>query len=239
MKTLKTIVTVLVILLSVQTNASNKKVKGNANVITTQRTTSDYDKIAVGGSFDVTLIDGKEGNISIDIESNLDEYLVIEVKNNTLKIHWKKGYNVRTTRGVKITVPFKDINEIALAGSGDISTKATITADDLVLKVAGSGDLNLDVDTSNVESHIAGSGTIKLNGSTGNLESNIAGSGDFEGYGLVVVEEVEAKISGSGSVETTVNGKLTARVSGSGDIYYKGSPTLDVKVSGSGSVSKR
>lgn len=239
MKTLQSLIVVLAIALSTQVFAYGEKVKGNGNLVDKQRTTESYDKIAVGGSFNVTLVAGTEGTISYSIESNLEEYLVVEVKGETLKIGWKKGYNIRTTKEIKMTVPFEDISEVSLAGSGDITTKDTIEADDLELNIAGSGDMNMDVKTTNVEANIAGSGTITVNGSSDNLESNIAGSGDVEGFGLVVVEYAKANISGSGTIETTVNGTLKARVSGSGDVYYKGKPKTDVKISGSGSVSMK
>ena len=44
---------------------SNQKVKGNGNVISEKRSTTNYDKIAITGFFDVELVSGKEGNITI------------------------------------------------------------------------------------------------------------------------------------------------------------------------------
>lgn len=239
MKTLKKIVTLLLILfVGVQVNATNKKVKGNGNVIKGSQTTAEYDKISVGGSFDVTLVSGKEGKITYSVESNLEEYLVIEVKKGQLKITWEKGVNVRTTKGVKITIPFKDINEVSLAGSGEIVSKDTVSSDELELNVAGSGDMNIDVKASYLESNIAGSGSIVVSGSSKTFEASISGSGDIEGYGLIT-DTAETSISGSGSIEVTANGAIKSRISGSGNVRYKGSPTTDTKVSGSGSVSKR
>ncbi|MFK5879571.1 MAG: head GIN domain-containing protein [Flavobacteriaceae bacterium] len=240
MKILKIILTVsLALFVSVQATAVNKKVKGNGNIISGNKTTAQYDKISVGGSFEVILVSGKEGEITYSVESNLEEYLVIEVKKGELKITWEKGVNVRTTKGVKVTVPFKDIEEVSLAGSGEITTKNVISADDLELNVAGSGKMNVDIDANNVESNIAGSGSMTVNGSAKNLESNVAGSGDFEGYGLVIVNDVDVSIAGSGSVEITVNGNLKSSISGSGDVRYKGNPKTNSSISGSGSVSKR
>ena len=88
-----------------------------------------------------------------------------------------------------------------------------------------------------LESTIAGSGDIELNGSTTDLNTKIAGSGDFDGKSLRSTN-VNAKISGSGSANLVCNGELIARISGSGDVKYSGKPTnKDTKVSGSGSVS--
>ena len=63
-------------------------------------------------------------------------------------------------------------------------------------------------------------------------------AGDIEGFGLMT-DIAEASISGSGSIEATVNESLKARISGSGNVRYKGNPTTDSKVSGSGNISKR
>lgn len=239
MKFMKTIVTALIICLTIQANAFTKKVKGNGNVVTETRTTTDYEKIAVGGSFDVTLVDGKEGNLTIKIEDNLLEYLITEVKDGTLKIKWKKGINVYTRKGVTITVPFKQINAVSLAGSGNIDTKNTISSHNLELKIAGSGNMNLDVKASDLSSKISGSGNMNINGSTTNLTCSIAGSGNFNSYDLTT-RDAEAKIAGSGTIHTTVDGKLSARITGSGNVRYKGAgSTENVKVTGSGNVTKR
>lgn len=240
MRILKSIVVALIICTGLQANAHhNKKVRGNGNVVTENRTTADYEKIAVGGSFDVTLVSGKEGELSIEIEDNLSQYLITEVKDGKLRINWEKGINVRTTKKVKITVPFKNINAVSLAGSGSIETKDVISSHNLELKLAGSGDLNLTIKASELISKIAGSGNMNLKGNTTNLICKIAGSGDFDSYGLTT-QNTEAKIAGSGTIRATINGKITARITGSGNVQYKGTGTAEnVKVTGSGNVSKR
>lgn len=240
MKTLKTIlVLTLLLFVTVQINAVNKGVKGNGKVIKGSQTTANYDKISVSGSFDVTLVSGKEGEISYSVESNLEEYLVIEVKKGALKITWEKGVNVHPTKSIKITVPFKNINEISLGGSGKITSMNVVTTNNLELNVAGSGEMSIDIDANNVAANIAGSGSMTVNGSAKNLESNVAGSGDFSGYGLMVVEDVDVSIAGSGSVEITVSGNLKSSISGSGDVRYKGNPKTNSSISGSGSVTKK
>jgi len=239
MKTIKAITALLIICISFQANAHGKKVKGNGNVVTENRTTTDYEKIAVGGSFDVTLVAGKEGKLTIEIEDNLSQYLITEVKDGTLKIQWRKGINIRTKKGVKITIPFKQINAVSLAGSGNIKTKDVISSHDLELKLAGSGNLDLDVKASELITKIAGSGNMNISGNTTNLSCKIAGSGDFDSYGLTT-QNTEVKIAGSGTVRATINGKISARIAGSGSVYYKGNGTTEnVKIAGSGSVSKR
>ena len=72
-----------------------KKIKGNGNVVTIERSTEDYDAISVSGWFDVILIDGKEGKLSIEGDENLLEHIKTEVKDGKLVIKVKKGYNLQ------------------------------------------------------------------------------------------------------------------------------------------------
>ena len=166
-------------------------------------------------------------------------YLITEVENNKLKIKWKKGINISSNSKILMTVPFKDIDEVSLAGSGDVYSNDVIKANSFKTALAGSGDIKLKVDASDVISKIAGSGDIALSGNTTTLECSIAGSGDIHAYELTS-NDASVKIAGSGGVKLNVKNNLKARISGSGNVYYKGNPDKqDVKVSGSGNVSSR
>ncbi|WP_104735937.1 head GIN domain-containing protein [Hanstruepera ponticola] len=218
-----------------------KKVSGNGNVTTINRTTSDYDAISCAGSFDYILVSGTEGQLKIEGEENLLKHVITEVKNGKLVVKTERGINLKTSMGktITVTIPFRDINAVSLSGSGDLWTEDTISTTSLDVSLAGSGDMKLDIKATSVESSIAGSGDIDLKGKTTNLEVSIAGSGDYSGFGLEA-DNTEVSISGSGNAEVVSNLSLKARVSGSGDIEYKGNPDKeDTKVSGSGSVSSR
>ncbi len=239
MKNLKTIILLLTILMSLHATAHGKKVRGNGNVISETRTTSDYEKITISGSFDVTLVDGKEGKLTIKIEDNLSQYLVTEVKDGTLKIKWQKGINIKTKKGVTITIPFEQINAITLAGSSNVNSQKNIISHQLELIVAGSGNINAIVKTTNLITKIAGSGNVDLSGNTSKLNCKIAGSGNFDSYDLTI-QNLEAKIAGSGTLKATINGKISAKIAGSGNLYYKGTATREnVKIAGSGSVIRK
>jgi len=215
-----------------------EKVKGNGNVTTITRTTSDYDGISCAGSFDYVLVAGTEGKITIEGEENLLEYVVTEVKNNKLVVKTEKNVNLRPSSGktIKVTIPFKDIDNIALAGSGDMTNTDPITASDLKVSLAGSGDVVLTVETNSVKGSIAGSGDLTLKGNTNNLDASIAGSGDFHGFDLQA-NNTEVSVAGSGDAEVVSKETLKARIAGSGDIEFKGNPKKeDTKAVGSGSI---
>ena len=217
----------------------NKKVKGNGNMTTETRNTGDYDGVKCAGSMDYILVAGTEGKIKLEGESNLLEHIITEIKGNDLIIKVEKGINLSPSwnKTIKVTIPFKDISSVSLAGSGDLWNEDKITASDFNVSLAGSGDMTLNIESSSVEGSLAGSGDITLKGNTENLTLRLAGSGDIHAFDLQS-NHTEASIAGSGDIEVVSNKSLKARVSGSGDIEYKGNPSKeDTKVSGSGSIS--
>ena len=221
------------------TAQSNKKVTGNGKIVTKTLKTDGYDAIKCSGSFDYILVSGTEGNITIEGEENLIDYITAEVKDNTLKVKVKKNFNLKTTKNktIKITIPFQDINSVALAGSGDLWNEDKISVNKLEVALAGSGDVILDIETSEVEGKIAGSGDLTLKGSTNDLIAKVSGSGDFHGFDLQS-NNTDVAVAGSGDAEVVSNISIVARVAGSGDIAYRGNPEKeDAKVSGSGDIS--
>jgi len=240
---MKKSILLLAAILSVSTiNAQwwgGKKIKGNGKVTTETRNTGDYEGIKCAGSMDYILVAGKEGKITLEGESNLLEHIVTEIKNGDLIVKVKNKVNLSPSwnKTIKITIPFEDINNVSLAGSGDLWNEDKITATNFGVSLAGSGDVVLNIEASSVKGSLAGSGDLTLKGNTNDLTLKVAGSGDISAFGLQANNTI-ASIAGSGDIELVSNKSLKARVSGSGDIEYKGNPEKeDTKVSGSGTIS--
>ncbi len=218
-----------------------KRINGNGNVTTVERSVGAYDGISLSGWFDVEIIEGPEGHLTIEGESNLLEYVVTEVKKGKLVLKVQKGYNLKPSSwddGIRITVPIESINSLALSGSGDIVGKTTIKTNEFKTAMSGSGDITLTLDTDSVDAAMSGSGDIKLRGKTTDFSAAISGSGDIKAYDLSA-DNVTATVSRSADIQVTANKMIEARVSGSGDISYRGNPKkVDTKTSGSGDISK-
>ena len=217
-----------------------KSIKGNGNMTTVTRTTSDYDGVKCAGSFDFVLVEGTEGNITIEGEENLIEYIITEIQNGALVVKVKNDVNLKTSRNksIKITIPFKEIENVSLAGSGDLWNDNVLASDNLDISLTGSGDIILNIKASKTKASITGSGDVTLKGTSNKLEASVTGSGDFYGFDLEV-NDTDVSVTGSGDAKVVCNENLKARVTGSGDIMYKGNPkTEDTKVAGSGSIKK-
>jgi hypothetical protein len=218
-----------------------KRIKGNGNVVTIERSVGDYDEVAMAGWFDVELVSGNEGELTLKGESNLLEYIKTEVKNGKLVIKVAKGVNLRPSNwksGIYVTVPVESINAVSLSGSGDLVGKTTIRTNNFSAAMSGSGDVSLVVEADEVDASLSGSGDINLSGSTTDFTVSVSGSGDIKAYDLEA-DFVRATVSGSADIRVTANQSIDARVSGSGDIHYRGNPKkIKSKASGSGDITK-
>ena len=218
-----------------------KTIKGNGNNVTIERSTGDYEGIAVSGWFDVDIVSGKEGEITLQGEENLLEYIITEVKDGKLVIKTEKGINLKSSNWkseIRITVPVETISSVSMSGSGDIVGKTKIKSDKFSTAMSGSGDITLDIDSNLISASMSGSGDITLSGKTTDFDATVSGSGDIEAYNLEA-ENVSATVSGSADIQVTAKKSIKARVSGSGDISYKGNPEkVDTKTSGSGDISR-
>jgi hypothetical protein len=238
----KTITLSLVVLLSASCTAQwGKRIKGNGNTVSIERNVGDYDAISVAGWFDVDLVDGKEGELTLKGEENLLQYIKTEVKNGKLTIKVEDNRNLQPSNwndGIRITVPVDRIDAVTLSGSGDIVGKKTLKASNFSTTMSGSGDITLEVEAQNMTATMSGSGDMNLSGKAVDFNVTVSGSGDIRAFDLEA-DNVEATVSGSADIKVTARENLKARVSGSGDITYRGNPAkVDTKTSGSGDISK-
>lgn len=236
---MKKSILLIAVLLGTISIQAQKRIKGNGNMTTITRTTSEYNGISCAGSFDYILVAGKEGNIKIEGEENLLEYIITEVKDGNLIVKTRNNINLSTSRNktIKVTIPFKDIEKVSLAGSGDLWNTDKISSANINVELSGSGDIKLNIEASSIKASLAGSGDLTLKGTTSELKVQVSGSGNFHGFELQS-NNTDVSVAGSGDADVVSTGILKARVSGSGDIRYKGNPkTEDTKVAGSGSIS--
>lgn len=217
-----------------------QKVDGNGKMVTKTRNVSDYQSIGLTGSMDVILVKGREGNLKIEAEENLQQHIVTEVNGGNLKIAVEKGFSLNPSgnNSITITVPFTDIEAVSLTGSGDITSSETVTADKFSLNITGSGNVKLPLQAKNTSANITGSGDMDLSGSSVDFDCKVTGSGDISAFNFKC-QNVSAMVTGSGDIKVYASESLKATTPGSGDIEYRGNPKKeDFRTLGSGSISK-
>jgi len=224
---------------SVSFSQKNKKIKGNEKITTIARTTSEYEGISVSGSFDVKLISGTEGNITIKGDENLLEFIITEVKEGKLSVYFEKNKNIQYNynSSIEITIPFEKINYLTFKGSGNLTNNDLIKTENLNFSMSGSGNVTFNSETNSLIITKSGSGNLNARGTTINVDINSAGSGNANVSDLKS-ENATVSQSGSGSTKVYCSKSLNAQTVGSGNIQYKGNPEKVLqKSTGSGSIT--
>ncbi|MCC8018817.1 MAG: DUF2807 domain-containing protein [Rikenellaceae bacterium] len=207
--------------------------------------TGTYESISVGGSPSVHFRTGPAGDpVTVNGVAEDLNNLEIRVRNNTLHIGFRKGYNRQGNRPrVEVYVQNPVLKNVTISGSGRLNVESDFTGTRNNFKVSGSGQVNIaGLTTQELEMTVSGSGHINIaTVHSPQIKTTVSGSGRIELPG-VTSAEVRAKVSGSG--RTILAGRTdTAEliVSGSGRITAESLTVTDaeVKVSGSGNVSVR
>ena len=219
---------------------STKKITGNGNIITQERSISDFHSLQVSGNFEVSFSQDMDNMLELKGDENLLDDIVTKVKDGSLKIKPKKKVYLKpSNKRIKVILPQETLKQISLSGSGKISNDIPFEHPQFEGNVSGSGKVRLHINAANAKFNISGSGVFELYGEAEALEAKLSGSGSFKAKDFRA-EKGNLQLSGSGRMEVRCTDKLNAKVSGSGRIRYFGEPKrkLDAKVSGSGSVRK-
>jgi len=226
-------------------------IDGNGQVVTEGRNTVSFNKIANEANFDVYYIKAPEFRVDVVAESNLIPHIRTIVSGNTLEIDSHK--NLRNNYAIKVYVYSPVLVAVYLSGSGTIATgmidevdfEAVLSGSGSIYgdvycnyfnsRLSGSGEIDFVVKVERIAATISGSGRIKLLGDAESGDYRISGSGSIMAFQMRLYE-CFARISGSGSIYTTVYDYLEASISGSGNIHYSGSPLINASVTGSGKI---
>ena len=215
-------------------------IKGNNKTATKTIEMNAFEGVELDGSFNVEIHQGTEYLVEATGDENIIDLLQTDIKNGICMLDLKRGCYKNYKLTVYVTLP--SLENVVLAGSGNIIVNDFTNQTELKTALSGSGNITL-YDFENASTmffSIAGSGNIDCRcdiRNVKNLEIEIEGSGNYNGYQIFANNAV-AKIGGSGNIKLTTIDNLEAIIDGSGTIRYRGNPTVYQKITGSGSIIK-
>ena len=215
-----------------------RNVRGNGNVTTSTRSHRGFTAVKTAGSFDVYVTQGSQFEVKVEAEENLLNYILTEVDGDVLEIKVKQGVNLRPRKDMKIYITAPAFRGLSIAGSGNIISSNRLSYNGTMkFSIAGSGDIQIpEVDAPEVTVKIAGSGNVEVNGSTRSADYRISGSGDIKCSNLKA-ENASVHIAGSGGVWLFASQELDVHIAGGGDVYYRGNPPqIKKRIAGSGNL---
>jgi putative autotransporter adhesin-like protein len=215
-------------------------------VVTENRAVAPFRKLDVTGNVDITLLPSAREEVVVEGPPGVQSRVRARVEGGTLMItggETRRWWSViiggsRSTPTPKVTVKFRTLEAIALAGTVKMSA-ARLEADTLRIAAAGGSSLRID----DLQAHalkLSGAGALKatLGGKVVDQEISISGAGEVHAEQLAS-ENARVSVSGAGSIVLRVEKTLRASISGAGSVEYYGNPEVRQQVSGVGRVKRR
>ena len=212
-------------------------IKGNGNIVTSEKPASAFEKISNTSSADVHFHASDEYRVVVTVDENLDEYIEISTRNNVLNIGVKKEYNYSFTKFL-VDVYCPVLTGASMTGSGTFEGVDKIISSTFESRVTGSGNIKGTIECNNFSANITGSGNVTVAGTSENANISITGSGNFNSSGFHI-KNATVSTTGSGNANISVEENLKVTITGSGEINYIGEPKVESRVTGSGRLNKR
>lgn len=218
--------------------AQNKTITGNGKITNKSFDLSNFKSVGSSISGKITINKSNNYHVNLTCDENLIDYIEVYIKENTLKLEYKKGYSIKS-KPVEINIEMPELERISSAGSADIEVLGSFNNNEFKISSAGSGDISVhSINAEKLNCSSAGSGNIELkSGKVKNLDISSAGSGDIQ-TNKIKAENVKVSSAGSGNVVCNASSNLKISSAGSGNISYSGEAKVSSSRVGSGSVKK-
>jgi Putative auto-transporter adhesin, head GIN domain len=145
-----------------------ERIKGNRNVTPRETKVNSFNKIIVGESFKIDIIEGNEASVFIEADDNLHDIISFNVVDSTLKFQTLK--KITSSKKINIKVIYtKTLKHIETIDNGEISSLTSVNLDELILKNSGTSRAYLNIKTKNIKVINGDRARVKLN-----LTTNLA-----------------------------------------------------------------
>lgn len=215
-----------------------EQAEGNGAVKRHARQVANFNGISMAVPGQMELRMGNTESVTIETDDNIAPLIETTVDNGVLRIRPTKRNLSLRTQHLKIIVQARQIDSVALGGSGNIEADV-LRAPRLKFDLGGSGRIHVqELHSDAIAISVGGSGSLAAGGGRANKVSvSIGGSGNVD-LGKVAATEATVRIGGSGNVKLWARDTLSVSIAGSGNVSYYGDPKLSSSMVGSGSTRR-
>lgn len=212
-------------------------VQGNGAIRRQARDIGHFSGVAMSLAGKVEVRRSERDGVTVEADDNLLPLIETVVEDGTLEIRSKRGSNIRT-RNLRVIVQARDLDRLALGGSGSIDADRVDGAR-MQFDIGGSGSINVGkVEGERISVNLGGKGTLKANeGNARTVSISIGGMGDVD-LAHVRTQTANVTVAGSGNATLWVRDSLSLTVAGSGEVNYYGDPQVSKTVLGSGNLRR-
>ena len=198
-----------------------------------------YDEIVVSAAFEVKLVKGKEGTVTIEASEKKLTLIEVTCDGKKLNIGFKKsGLTLRGKERMVVTVPYQTLRKITVSGASKIKGNDGFSQDKLKLNASGASSIKLDkINTKNLQIDASGAAKLQLRGKASVLSAKLSGACEISAYDFLT-KQSNFIATGASKIKITTTEKIIYDASGVAKISYKGSPKKEGKTTGLSSIKK-
>jgi Putative auto-transporter adhesin, head GIN domain len=195
---------------------SNSKTNKPAKVRQESRNVRGFEEVELRGVGNLSIEQTGSESLTVEAEEDVIPKITTKIVNDRLIIG-SEFNTIYTTGPITYRLTVKDLSALEVLGSANVEAES-IKTDSLAVTISGAGNVRMD-------------------GKADEQEINILGSGTYQAKDLQS-KEVKINVAGAGSAIVNVSEELDAEISGVGSVEYIGDPTVKQDVNGAGQVGK-
>jgi hypothetical protein len=209
----------LVLVLSAPASAGwfDRGTKGNGDMETRTYDLDDCHAVLLECGLDIDISFGGDQSVALTMDENLFDHFEIEERGGVLVV--SADDNPKPSRGARLELVLGKLDHVDIRGAGDIRID-DFDGDDLLIEIAGAGD-------------------IEATGKVKDLVLEISGAGDIDARDLEA-ERAEVTVNGAGDVKVYASKMCDVTINGVGDVDVYGKPAeFEKSVNGIGDVDRK
>ena len=192
---------------------------GSGNVVTETRQVSGFNGVVLAAVGKLTITQGDKEKLTITSDDNILPLIKTEVRAGKLVIEFENpSTTISSLTEITYNLTVVNLNSLQISGAGDI-TAAGLKSESFTASVSGAGN-------------------IEVSGEAVTQVVTVSGAGDYLAADLKS-QSVKVTITGVGGATVWVQKDLDATISGLGTVSYYGNPVVTKRITGAGSVDAK
>jgi len=182
-----------------------------------------FSKVKIEGP--VTVFLNKAENTGIIVEKgsenkNTEEIFQYSVQNGVLEIK-----ATGKAKDLEICVNYVTLDAVEATGISNIKTRNPLKSENLLIKSEGATDLDLEIESGQLELDASAATTVKLRGTTDNAKVVASGAADIRAIELIA-ETANIESGGAADVQMDVVRNATVKASGASNVKLRQKPEV-------------
>lgn len=229
-----------ILIYSLILSCDHEIIKARGAITTREMEFSGYSALEVSDAFNVYVrFSDTEEKIEIEANENLQDRIIVELVDGTLRIKVKNHTSIRGNPTLNAYIITKKITAFDLSGASKVNLETELVASHISIELTGASEFTGELELGHLELAAAGASHIDLFGQVERLEASLSGASTLKNYDLSA-KALDIQLSGASDASLSVTETIDIEASGASKLRYKGNPTINKrKLSGASEIIQK